>query len=63
MKKVYSHFFDPRKKYMSMHDALELLMKLTPLNMTEKEAIFAYGMCKMTTVNEAEESTIRYKRL
>lgn len=31
--------------------------------MTEKDAYFCYGMCKMTCVNEAEESTMRYKRL
>jgi len=63
LKKVYSHFFDPRKKHMTMHDALELMIKLTPLALTEKDAILCYGLCKMTTVNEAEESTLKYKRL
>jgi len=39
------------------------MIRLTPLNMTEKDAIFCYGMCKMTVVNEAEESNVKYKRL
>ena len=40
-----------------------MMIKLTPLLLTEKDAYFCYGMCKMTCVNEAEESTMRYKRL
>ena len=48
---------------MSMQDAIDVMIKLSPLLMTEKDAYFCYGMCKMTCVNEAEESTIRYKRL
>lgn len=63
MRKIYSHFFDPRKKYMTLTDALDLMMKMTPLQMTEKDAIFCHGMCKMTCVNEAEESSVKYKRL
>lgn len=63
LRKVYSSFFDPRKKYMTMQDSLDLMIRNTPLAMTEKDAIFCYGMCKMTTVNEAEESSIKYKRL
>ena len=63
LKKVYAHFFDPRKKYMTMNDALDVMIRLTPLSMTEKDAIYCYGMCKMTVVNEAEDSTVRYKRL
>lgn len=48
---------------MSMNDALDLMIKLTPLSLTEKDAYFCYGMCKMTVINEAEESSVRYKRL
>ena len=46
-----------------MIDAVDLMCRLTPLSLTEKEAYLCYGMCKMTTVNEAEESSIKYKRL
>jgi hypothetical protein len=63
IRKIYMQFFDPRKKYMTMSEALDLVMKMTPLQLTEKDAIFCHGMCKMTTVNEAEESTVKYKRL
>jgi hypothetical protein len=63
LKKLYAFFFDPRKKFMSMQDSLDVMIKLSSLQMTEKDAYFCYGMCKMTCVNEGEESTIRYKRL
>lgn len=58
---MYSRHFDPRKRWMTQAEALELLIK--NLNMTEKEAIWCYGMSKMTVVDEAEESTIKYKRM
>ena len=63
LKKVYEYFYDPRKKFMSMQDALDLMIKFTPLALTEKDAFFCYGMCKMTVINEAEDSTLRYRRL
>jgi hypothetical protein len=63
LKKLYAFYFDPRKKYMSMQDALDMMIKQCPLQLTEKDAFFCYGMCKMTCVNESEESTLRYKRL
>ena len=46
-----------------MQDALDLLMKLTPLNMIEKDAIYCYGMCKMTITDEQDDSTAKYKKL
>ena len=52
LQKVYAMFFDPRKKYMTMHEALDVMIRLTPLAMTEQDAIFCYGMSKMTVVNE-----------
>lgn len=47
---------------MSKQDASDLLVKLTPLKMTYTQALFCFGMSKMTTVNESEESN-KYKRL
>jgi hypothetical protein len=38
-------------------------MKDTAIGLIEKEAIFCYGMSKMTVVNEAEETSLKYKRL
>lgn len=63
LKKVYSHYFEPRKKYMTMQDALALMMKDTRIGLIEKDAIFSYGMCKMTVVMESESPTEKYKRL
>ena len=63
LKMVFAYFYGPRKKWMSMNDAHDLMIRLTPLKLTEKDAFLCYGLCKMTTVNEAEESTLRYKRL
>jgi hypothetical protein len=63
LKKVYTKYFEPRKKYMTMADALSMMMKDSLLNMIEKDATFCYGMSKMTVINESEESNLKYKRL
>lgn len=55
LKKVYSHYWEPRKKYMTMQDAIDLMMKDTALNMIEKEAIYCYGMCKMSVILESSD--------
>lgn len=54
---------EPRKKYMTIQNAYDLIMKLTPIALNEKQAYYCYAMCKMTVVDEAEEATLRYKRL
>ena len=63
LKKVYAYFIGLVKKLMTMNDALDMMIRVSPLRLTEKDAFLCYGMCKMTTVNEAEESKIKYKRL
>ncbi|CDW89852.1 UNKNOWN [Stylonychia lemnae] len=63
LKKVYAKYFDPRKKYMSMQDGLNLMMRDTAVGLIEKDAIFCYGMCKMTCINEAVDSSKHYKIL
>lgn len=63
IRKVYNHYFEPRKKWMSMQDALALVMRDSGVNLIEKESIFCYGMCKMTVPQESEETTAKYKRL
>lgn len=50
IKKVYSYYWEPRKHYMTMADALSLMMRDSPLNMNDHDAIYCYGMCKMTVV-------------
>jgi len=63
LKKVYGYYFEPRKKYMTMTDAMNLMMRETALNLIEKDATFCYGMCKMTCVKETEDSSASYKKL
>ena len=46
-----------------MHDALALIMRDTAIGLIEKDAIFCYGMCKMTVPIETENSSDKYKRL
>ncbi len=43
-----------------MNDALDLMNRL---GLIDKDAIFCYGMSKMTVANEGEESSLKYKRL
>ena len=48
---------------MTYQDALNLMIRDSALNVIEKDAIFCYGMCKMTVINEFEDSQTKYKRL
>lgn len=48
---------------MTMEDAINLMTKMSPLKLNDREAIYCFGMSKMTVVNEAEESSTKYKRL
>jgi hypothetical protein len=42
---------------MSMKNALSFMMKDTALNVIEKDAIYCYGMCKMTVANENDKNS------
>jgi len=63
LRKVFGYYFDPRKKFMSQQEAMNLMMKDSRLFMLEKEASYCYGMCKMTVALESEESSVKYRRL
>jgi len=62
LKKVYTNYHEPRKKFMTMGDALGLMMKDTQLALTEKDAIYCFGMCKMSVIIE-QENMWQYKQL
>ena len=59
--KIYQRYFAPRKKYMDMKDALHFMMKDSALNLIEKDAIFCYGMSKMTVDKEHEKNDLYHK--
>lgn len=46
---------------MTMHDAMNLMMKDTALNLIEKDAIYCYGMSKMSVIDL--DSMWQYKHL
>ena len=48
---------------MSMQDAVDLFVKLTPVDLTYPQAIWCYGMSKMTIINENENVKIKYLRM
>lgn len=62
LKKVYNHYHEPRKKFMTMNDAMALMMKDTTLGMIEKDAMYCFGMCKMSVIYE-QENMWQYKQL
>ena len=47
---------------MSRKDAIDLVTKDTHVNIADKDAIYSYGMCKMTVLNEVKQSK-KYDRL
>ena len=42
---------------------MSLILRETKLGLIEKDAIYCYGMCKMTCVKESDDSSVQYKRL
>ena len=54
IKKIYNFYQEPRKKFMTQVDAMNLMIRDTQLGIGEKEATFCYGMCKMSVVFEQE---------
>ena len=51
-----------KEKYMSKDDAIRLVTKDTFVNLSERDAIYCYGMCKMTVTDEKNMSE-KYNRL
>ena len=50
--RLYKRYFKDRKNFMIMQDALGLITWETPVQVADKEALFAYGMCKMSCSND-----------
>ena len=62
IKKIYNFYQEPRKKFMTMTDSLNLMIRDTQLGIGEKEAIYCYGMSKMSVVME-QDNMGQYKIL
>ena len=50
--RLYKRYFKDRKNFMIMQDALGLITWETPVQVADKEALFDYGMCKMSCSND-----------
>ncbi|CDW72588.1 UNKNOWN [Stylonychia lemnae] len=62
LKKVYSYYWEPRKKFMTYQDTINLMLRDSQLNLIEKDAVYCYGMCKMSVITESND-TWQYKQL
>mmetsp|Transcript_41069 Transcript_41069/g.39584 ORF Transcript_41069/g.39584 Transcript_41069/m.39584 type:complete len:237 (+) Transcript_41069:504-1214(+) len=62
LKQIYNSYFTPRKKFMDLSDAMSFMMKDSDLAIHEHEAVFLFGMSKMTVVLESENSH-QYKQM
>ena len=60
---LFSKFANNPKRVMSMQDAVDLFVKLTPVSLTYPQAIWCYGMSKMTILNENENVKAKYLRM
>ena len=60
---VYQKYFKPRKTWMNKQDAYDLMIRHTSLQMLEVPAMQAFGLCKMTVVDEADDGLNRYNKL
>ena len=62
LKKVYTHYHEPRKKFMTMGDAMGLMMRDTNLGLIDKDAVYCFGMSKMSVILE-QDNMWQYKRM
>ena len=56
LKKIYQSYLKPMQKLMTQKDAESFMMRDNDLQLIEKDAIYCYGLCKMTVVKENENS-------
>lgn len=56
LKKLYKKYLAPMKPRMSERDCLSLLMKDSEVQLNEKDALYCFGMAKMTVVQENEQA-------
>ena len=49
------HYFDPMKKFMTAKEAVSLFSKDSLVGLSEKEAVFFFGMSKMSNDQETSE--------
>ena len=54
LKKVYQRAYKPRQKFMSVQQAVELLMNTPGIKLQDKDALYSCGMAKMTQTDETK---------
>ena len=59
---IMHHYYKPKERYMSKKDAINLVSKDTNINLYDKDAMYCYGMSKMTVSDEVKYSK-RYEKL
>ena len=50
---LIEHYLAPRKRFMTKDDFISLVTRDSNVKIGEKEAIYCYGMSKMTVVKES----------
>ena len=63
LKKVYSSFFAPRKKYMTKDDCINLCTKFTKIIPAEEKVVYAFGMSKMCVILDTTDQRQKYEEL
>ena len=58
IKGLVEHYFKPRKYYMNRKDAIALFTKDSGVMIGEKEAMYCFGMSKMTVVEETRKANL-----
>lgn len=59
---VYQKYYTLNKKFMTLDDALDLFCSESQCYLSSKEALYCYGMCKMTIPNENDNAE-KYAKL
>lgn len=51
------------KKYLTMQECVDMVARLTPIGLLDKEAVYCYGMSKMTVQDESVDLNMKYQRI
>lgn len=55
LNKIYKTYFTSVKKYVVFEDIIALFTRDCPLNISESDLLFCFGMCKMAVTNEPSQ--------
>ena len=62
LRQIQEYYWTIKQRYMSKRNAIDLVTKDSAVQVTDKDAMYCYGMSKMTLIDEVKQSK-RYVKM